>query len=57
MTVKRNLRLLYEFGSVRKRRNLSLNEAKCKLIEIGNKGEENEINFGLNNRRMDDVDA
>ena len=43
-------RLVQEFGSVYRRRILSMNETKSKIVKIGKNGEENGVNISLNDR-------
>ena len=50
-------RLVKEFGSVCKRRKLSINVGKSKVMRIGKNREENEMNIRLNNSRMEEVES
>ena len=45
--------LVQEFGRVRRRRKLSVNETKSKIMKIG----ENGVDISLNNRRMEEVET
>ena len=45
-------RLVQEFGRVFRRRKLSVNETKSKIMKILKNGEENGVNISLNDRRM-----
>ena len=40
-----------------RRRKLSLNETKSKIMKIGKNGEENGVNISLNDRRMEEVET
>ena len=46
-----------EFGSVCKRRKLSINVGKSKVMRIGKNREEYEMNIRLNNSRMEEVES
>ena len=50
-------RLVHEFGSVCRRRKLSVNETKSKIMKTGKNGEENGVNISLNGRRMEEVET
>ena len=50
-------RLVQEFGRVCRRRKLSVNETKSKIMKIGTNGEENGVDISLNDRRMEEVET
>ena len=50
-------RLVQEFGRVCRRRKLSVNETKSKIMKIGKNGEENGVDISLNDRRMEEVET
>ena len=50
-------RPVQEFGRVCRRRKLSVNETKSKIMKIGKNGEENRVNINLNDKRMEEVET
>ena len=50
-------RLVQEVGRVCRRRKLSVNETKSKVMKIGKNGEENGMNISLNDRGMEEVET
>ena len=50
-------RLVQEFGRVCRRRKLMVSETKSKIMKMGKNGEENEVNFNLNDRRTEEVET
>ena len=50
-------RLVQEFGRVCRRRRLSVNETKSKIMKIGKNGESNGVDISLNDRRMEGVET
>ena len=50
-------RLVQEFGSVCRRRKLSVNETKRKIMKTGKNGEENGVNISLNDRKMEEAET
>jgi len=49
--------LVNEFGSVCKKRKLTVNVEKSKVMKVSKNGEQNEIDISLNGRRMEEVNA
>jgi len=54
---KKLQRLVNEFGRVCKKRKLTVNVEKSKVMKVSKNGEQNEINISLNGRRMEEVNA
>ena len=50
-------RLVQEFGRKCRRRKLSVNETKSKIMKIGKNGEANGVDISLNDRRMEEVET
>ena len=54
---KKLQRLLNEFGSVCKKRKLTVNVEKSKVMRVSKAGDWNELNISLDGRRMEEVDV
>ena len=54
---KKLQRLLNEFRRVCKKKKLTVNVEKRKVMKVSKTGEQNELNISLDARRMEDVNA